>query len=67
MTVEEIENKIEELEDKKYLLELKENSLYEHFHKFDEYCLEVKVLKEKLNKAKNKFKKVKLEDLGIGD
>lgn len=67
MTVEEIENKIEELEGKKYLLELKENWLYEDFDKFDEYYLEVKVLKEKLNKAKNKFKKVKLEDLGIGD
>ena len=67
MTVEEIENKIEELEGKKHLLELKENWLYEDFDKFDEYYLEVKVLKEKLNKAKNKFKKVKLEDLGIGD
>lgn len=67
MTINGILKKLEELETQKHLLEMKEIWLDEDFDKFDSLCLEEQILNKTLERAKYKFKNMKLEDLGIGD
>ena len=67
MTINGILKRLEELEAQKHLLEMKEIWLDEDFDKFDSLCLEEQILNKTLERAKYKFKNMKLEDLGIGE
>lgn len=63
MTIKELKDRIDELENKKFILDMKDHWEREDYDKFDEYCLEIKILTEKINNIEEKTKNIPIDKL----